>query len=295
MSYEILNLIGQGTYGVVSKARNSQNKEIVALKSIKFETREDGIPSSAIREIALLKELKHPNVIQLFDVIHSQRQLTLVFEYCECDLYRYMTHYINEYHTQTIPEDQTILFSYQLLSALSYIHSNSIIHRDVKPHNLLIRNNELKLADFGLARSTYIPVNQDSVSTEVVTQWYRPPELLLDIHDYSYPVDVWSAGCVIFEMMTGQPLFPFKNNEEMIEAACHFFGYSKFCEAFPNHTQSFGIYKDEKGCGLSTFFEGCNEKLIDLVTLLLDLNPEHRITAVEALNHPVFNNMNKNQ
>lgn len=293
MSYEILNTIGQGTYGVVYRAQNSQNKEIVALKLIKFENRQDGLPNTAIREIALLKELKHPCVIQLYDVIHSQHQLTLIFEYCEWDLNRYMQNYLTHHNNeQSLNVNQVISLSHQLLSALAYIHQNSIIHRDVKPQNLLInRNLELKLADFGLARSTYIPVDPNSISTEVVTQWYRPPEILLDIHNYSFPVDIWSAGCVIVEMLTGQPLFPCNNNEEMLNVVCQLFGYEKMVEAFPDHINQLEPSKDEKGIELTNYLQGYDPRLVNLASKLLEPDPTKRITAEMALKHSVFHNL----
>ncbi|OHT01092.1 CMGC family protein kinase [Tritrichomonas foetus] len=284
MSYEKLERIGAGTYGVVYKAQNTQNKEIVAMKRIKFETREEGFPTFVIREIALLKELKHPCIIRLYDVAHSQHRLTLIFEFCDYDLTRYM-HTLND----VLPVNQIVRFSHQLLSALSYIHSNGIIHRDVKPQNLLIyRKKYLKLADFGLARSTFIPIGQ--MSTEVITQWYRPPEILLDIHNYGFPVDIWSAGCVIVEMLVGQPLFPCHSNEEMINVVCQLFGYKALAEAFPNH-HALDSSSSEPGIGLVNYLQSCDPQLVDLASKLLHPDPKKRLTADEALKHPVFEGM----
>ena len=285
MSYEKLSKIGQGTYGVVYKAQNTQNKEIVALKKIKFESHEEGLPSSAIREIALLKELDHPYIIKLYNVLHLQQRLTLIFEFCEWDLTRYMKTLNN-----CLPKQQILSFSYQLLSALSYIHEKSIIHRDIKPQNLLInRKLELKLADFGLARSTFIPIGM--MSTEVITQWYRPPEILLNIADYASPVDIWSAGCVIVEMLSGQPLFPCHNNEEMINVVCKLYGYETLLNAFPEHEQQLNASRSETGIGIRNYLQEYDDDIVDLVSKLLEPNPKKRITANSALNHPIFKNI----
>lgn len=277
--YTKLNRIGQGTYGVVYKAQHTQSKEIVAVKRIKFESQEEGIPSSAIREIALLKELKHPNIVELYDVVHSQHRLTLIFEYCDWDLRKYM-----QSREDPLTEDEVISFTYQLLKALEYIHSQNIIHRDIKPQNILInRKGELKLADFGLARSTFIPV--DSLSTEVITRWYRPPEILQGNKNYGFPVDVWSAGCVVVEMITGQPLFMCDTNEELMEKVTSVFGSKVVEEAFPE------IPKHEapiEPIGLDKFIPKTSKPLKDLVTALLEVDPNKRVSAQDALMFPVF-------
>ena len=253
--YHNLEKVGQGTYGLVYKAQNTQSKETVAIKRIKFGARDEGIPSSAIREIALLKELKHDNIIRLYDVMHSQHTLTLIFEFCEWDLKGYM-----QSKDYQIKLEEVISFSYQLLCGLEYIHSKNIIHRDIKPQNLLINKKlELKITDFGLARSMIIPV--DKMSTEVVTQWYRPPEILLGNEDYGLGVDMWSAGCVIAEMVMGEPLFPCQNNTEMLNYISQIFGKNKLIEAFPSlELSDIDTYKDV--IGLNNILSGCPKKYL---------------------------------
>ena len=199
--YQRLHKIGEGTYGVVYKARDKATGEVVALKKIRLDAEDEGIPSTAIREISLLKELQHPNIVRLYDVVHTERKLTLVFEYLDQDLKKYLD--ICESGLEP-----TILksFLFQLLNGVAFCHTHRVLHRDLKPQNLLInREGKLKLADFGLARAFGIPVR--SYTHEVVTLWYRAPDVLMGTRTYSTPVDVWSVGCIFAEMSNGQPFF----------------------------------------------------------------------------------------
>lgn len=283
--YTKLQILGQGSYGIVYKAQNQQTKEIVAMKEIKLQSKDEGMPAFAIREIALLKELKNDNIVKLYDVIHSQNSLTLIFEYCDYDLKRYMEQYSNH-----LPKEDIIYFSYQILNALRFIHNNNIMHRDVKPQNLLIKQNkELKLADFGLARSTFLPMNQ--FSTEVITQWYRPPEILLNIASYDFPIDIWSAGCVIAEMVTGHPLFPCQNNQKQIIRIAEIFGIQELDNAFPDCAILQDLrytIKVDHPLGLDFFFPGIGNDLLELLKLLLQVSPHKRISAEDALKLPIF-------
>uniref|UniRef100_W5MVZ8 Cyclin-dependent kinase 15 n=1 Tax=Lepisosteus oculatus TaxID=7918 RepID=W5MVZ8_LEPOC len=179
-SYLNLEKLGEGSYATVYKGISRINGHLVALKVIRMKT-EEGVPFTAIREASLLKGLKHSNIVLLHDIIHTRESLTFVFEY--------------------------VLFLFQLLRGLSYIHRQRILHRDLKPQNLLISYlGELKLADFGLARSKSVP--SQSYSSEVVTLWYRPPDVLLGATDYSTGLDIWGAGCIFIEMLQGSPAFP---------------------------------------------------------------------------------------
>mmetsp|Transcript_25572 Transcript_25572/g.40431 ORF Transcript_25572/g.40431 Transcript_25572/m.40431 type:complete len:318 (-) Transcript_25572:286-1239(-) len=193
--------IGEGTYGKVYKARCTSTNEWVAIKQMKLDAEEEGVPSTAIREIALLKELPHQNIVRLLDVFCKPNKLVLVFEYLENDLKKYMKAMNGRLTPSTVKN-----FAFQLIRGVEFCHANRIIHRDIKPQNLLIDSRlQLKIADFGLARAFQIPLPK--YTNEVVTVWYRPPEILLGAPMYSVPVDLWSIGAVVGEMATGQPLF----------------------------------------------------------------------------------------
>ncbi|TRZ19704.1 hypothetical protein HGM15179_007437 [Zosterops borbonicus] len=202
-SFQKVEKIGEGTYGVVYKARNKRTGQLVALKKIRLDAESEGVPSTAIREISLLKELKHPNIVRLLDVIHSQKKLYIVFEYLNQDLKKYM----DSCQSGELPLSLVKNYLYQLLQGVSFCHSHRVIHRDLKPQNLLINEaGAIKLADFGLARAFGVPLR--TYTHEVVTLWYRAPEILLGCRYYSTPVDIWSIGCIFAEMMTRKALFP---------------------------------------------------------------------------------------
>jgi len=171
--YQKLEKIGEGTYGVVYKAKDRASGEIIALKKIRLEEEDEGIPSTAIREIALLKELQHCNIVRLYDVVHTEKKLTLVFEYLDQDLKQYL-----DQCERGLPPKVMQSFMFQLIRGVGFCHQHRVLHRDLKPQNLLInREGELKLADFGLARAFGIPVQK--YTHEVVTLWYRSPDVLL--------------------------------------------------------------------------------------------------------------------
>jgi len=200
--YQKKGKLGEGTYGKVYLAQDKLTKEYVAMKKMILETEEEGIPSTAIREISLLKELSdHPNIVKLKDVLYLKGKLYLIFEYLNKDLKAYMD--------SGAQMDSILVKSYlhQMLKGIAFCHSHRILHRDLKPQNLLIdTEGHLKLADFGLSRAFGIPLRH--YTHEVVTLWYRAPEILLGQSRYSTPVDIWSAGCIFAEMVTRTPLFP---------------------------------------------------------------------------------------
>lgn len=161
------------------------------------------MPSTCIREITLLKELTHPNIVTLFDVIvHNCERLFLVFEFIDQDLRMLL----DKLKPNALPPFYVKSFMFQLLQGLAYCHSHRVIHRDLKPQNLLVTNDGIiKLADFGLARAVTIPSR--CYTHEVVTMWYRPPEVLMGTKFYTTGIDIWSLGCIFAEMITGDALF----------------------------------------------------------------------------------------
>jgi serine/threonine protein kinase len=197
--YTKLGKIGGGAYGVVYKATDTQTGLLVALKKIKTEVEEDGIPATALREIVFLRQLKHDNVVKLKDIVMEPGKYLLVFEYMDSDLHSVMKNL-----PCAMAEEVVQSYTNQMLEGLAYCHSMGVMHRDLKPQNLLVsKDGTLKIADFGLCRAfTY-----RTLTVEVVTRWYRAPEILLGSNTYSPVLDVWSVGCITVEMSTNKVLF----------------------------------------------------------------------------------------
>ncbi|XP_028106046.1 cell division control protein 2 homolog 2-like [Camellia sinensis] len=203
--YEILETIGHGSFGCVYKAHKRDTNEIVALKMIYSIDGDEGVPSSVIREVSYLKEMDHSNIVRLLDVLDDEKILCLVLEYMDLDLKKFMT------TSADIAKKNQVIKSlmHQLLDGLAYCHSEKLLHRDLKPQNLLIDCSKhiLKLADFGSAREIGVPLQTYTEGEKVASLWYKAPELLLGGQKYSTPVDIWSAGCVFAELVIQQPLF----------------------------------------------------------------------------------------
>lgn len=202
--YEKIEKLGEGTYGIVYKVKDFKSNKIVALKKIRLENEDEGMPSTAMREIAILKELDHPNIVSLFDVIYEphEKKLHLIFEYVDYDMKKFMKSL-----KKPLSNDHVKSFMKQLLEGVVHCHNRRIIHRDLKPQNLLINPNtgELKIADFGLARAFSVPIR--TLTHEIETLWYRAPEVLLGQKKYSLGVDTWAIGCIFYELYERRPLF----------------------------------------------------------------------------------------
>ncbi len=236
-----------------------------------------------------MKELKHENIVSLHDVIHTENKLMLVFEYMDKDLKKYMDSRGSGGQLDYITIKS---FMYQLLQGIAFCHDNRVLHRDLKPQNLLINNKgQLKLADFGLARAFGIPVN--TFSNEVVTLWYRAPDVLLGSRTYNTSIDIWSAGCIMAEMYTGRPLFPGTTNEDQLQKIFRIMGTPSErswpgISQFPEYKSNFHVYATQD---LRMFLPQIDQVGLDLISRMLQLRPEMRISALEALGHQWFRDL----
>lgn len=287
--YERIEKIGEGTYGVVFKARDRVTGAVVALKKIRLEQESEGVPSTAIREISLLKELQHENIVSLHDVLHQDSSLYLVFEYLDLDLKRFMD-------LNPALSSNRLLVKYllwQMLQGIAYCHGHMILHRDLKPQNLLINEHShcLKLADFGLARAFGLPVR--AYTHEVITLWYRAPEILLGAKQYGVPVDIWSVGCIFAELVNRNPLFPGDAEIDQLFKIFRSLGTPDESvwpgvSALPDYKDTFPHWQPRP---LQEVMPTLERAGVDLLSKMLQYAPENRITAVAALQHDYFNEL----
>ncbi|KAA8517579.1 hypothetical protein F0562_017791 [Nyssa sinensis] len=211
--YEKLEKVGEGTYGKVYKAKDKATGQLVALKKTRLEMDEEGVPPTALREVSLLQMLSHSlYIVRLLCVEHVDKNgkplLYLVFEYLDTDLKKFIDSHRKGSNPRPLPPSLVQNFLYQLCKGVAHCHSHGVLHRDLKPQNLLVDKEKgiLKIADLGLGRAFTVPLK--SYTHEIVTLWYRAPEVLLGSTHYSTAVDMWSVGCIFAEMVRRQALFP---------------------------------------------------------------------------------------
>ncbi|OLL26743.1 Cyclin-dependent kinase G-2 [Neolecta irregularis DAH-3] len=286
-TYEKLNHIEEGSYGIVYRARDMETGEIVALKKLKLDNEKNGFPVTSLREIETLMVARHPNIVNIREVVmgESLSHVFIVMDYIEHDLKTLMED-MKEPFLQS--EVKTLML--QLLSATALLHDYWIIHRDLKTSNLLMNNRGMiKIADFGLARLYGDPL--PPLTQLVVTLWYRAPELLLGAIKYDTAIDMWSIGCIFAELLTGKPLLQGKSELDQISKLLgvpsdeEWPGFSDLPNAkainFPKHLAA-------RGSILRARFPLLTRQGVNLLSDLLSLNPSNRITARVAMQHPYF-------
>jgi len=299
--YEKVVVVGEGAYGRVLKATERLTKEIVALKSIPLQCDQEGFPISTIRELGQLKTFNHDNVVALRYLLLvsdnrdnwatcTESQAYLVFDYVPHDL----TGIISD---PGIAMNEACIKSYmqQLLRAVAHVHSFGSMHCDIKSSNVLVKyDGTVKLADFGLARFKN-PNPNVSYCNNVVTRWYRPPELLLGEKRYNEKIDVWSVGCILAEFMERRPIFPGNDERDMCSRIFSMLGV-------PNNNtwdnvESLKLYRAMtsgiyKGPSLREHFASFSGfTVVDLLEDMLQLDPKKRISAQQALQHPWFSQL----
>ncbi|KAL3927045.1 MAG: hypothetical protein SGBAC_013242 [Bacillariaceae sp.] len=327
--YERIEQIGEGTYGQVYKARCMDTNEIVALKKIRVHHGGYwGMPPTVIREIKILKRLRHPNLVQMLEVVSSKGvehldeedevsekhksskkdrvvdaregfkgNLFLVLEYVSHDLTGLMD------VAYRFSEVQVKCIFRQLLEALQYMHDHKYVHRDIKSSNILIDHNfRVKLADFGLARCLEPAIldkihdrgNSQEFTNKVITLWYRPPELLLGETKYGTSVDIWSAGCILAELILGKPLFTGKTEMDQLKLIFEMIGTPTFESwgGFENlklfRTGEVSIEASKKPKFRHKYQHKMPAPVLNLIEKLLELDPKKRLTASRALNSRYF-------
>ncbi|XP_029912880.1 cyclin-dependent kinase 6 [Myripristis murdjan] len=289
LSYEILAQVGEGTYGKVYKARElGERQRLLAVKKLNIPgDSEMGIPAFMIREVALLRKTKyfnHPNVVRLLDVsampVGRRMDLTLVFEYIDQDLSTYLANVPTSGLNRDIIKDVML----QLLQGLDFLHTNMVVHRDLKPDNILISSSgQVKIADFGLARIYTFNI---ALTPGVVTLWYRAPEVLLNCV-YMSSVDMWSAGCIFAELFLLRPLFRGYTEAQQLQKIFEVIGLPSE-EDWPKESPiSYSASWGPKG-PCTHLLPSLGQEESDLLNQFLAFRPGSRISAAKALAHPFF-------
>jgi cyclin-dependent kinase len=290
LKYDIMEseLLGEGTFGKVYKAFSNERQHVVAIKNIQLTQEEDeGIPSRILREIAVLQELNSEYVVKLFDHCCSPSEVKLVFEFVDYDLRQYMKSLGRPMAPRAL-----MYVTWQVMKGLGVCHARSVIHRDIKPQNVLIDSQlRVKLADFGLARRFSVPMPK--FTHEVVTLWYRAPEILLGSAVYGLGVDLWSVGCIFAEVATGRPLFSGDSEICMIFEIFKKLG-TPTNDIWPNlgnlpdFKQSFPKWPAKSWDKIRNMRALVGEDGVDLLNKLMVYDPKKRMSARGSLSHGYF-------
>ncbi|OHS93308.1 Extracellular signal-regulated kinase 2 [Tritrichomonas foetus] len=286
--YDIIQKIGKGAYGIVFRARDKQTDQVVALKKVfgAFQNATDA--QRTYREITFLRQLRsHPFIVGLIAVHRAENDgdLYLVFEIMETDVHAVIrANILLDVHHRYI--------FWQLLCALKYIHSAGLIHRDLKPSNILIRSDaSIKVCDFGLSRAVNEEGSCEQLTDYIATRWYRAPEILFGSCSYGIGIDMWAAGCILAELVSGRPLFPGASTMDQLERIVSYSGppsQSDIDAMQSSFTQTMlsNLSYSRPRMKLEEKLSGASPDAIDLVKKLISFNPADRPTAEECLKHP---------
>ncbi|ORX97652.1 Pkinase-domain-containing protein [Basidiobolus meristosporus CBS 931.73] len=293
VSYTNCKVVGNGSFGVVYQAQLLETGEEIAIKKVLQDRRYKN------RELQIMRTLSHPNIVDLKAFFHTNGErkeevyLNLILEYVPETIYKVVRQY-NKMRQQ-VPMLHVKLYMYQLFRSLAYIHSIGVCHRDIKPQNLLVNSGTgvLKLCDFGSAKAL---VPGEPNVAYICSRYYRAPELIFSATNYTSSIDIWSSGCVMAELITGQPLFPGDSSIDQLVEIIKVLGT-------PTREQIYSMnphYVDHKFPQIKPhpfskiFRSRAPEDAVDLVTQLLDYTPNKRLTALEAMAHPFFNELRQN-
>eukprot|EP00475_Leptophrys_vorax_P004206 TRINITY_DN1251_c0_g1_i1.p1 TRINITY_DN1251_c0_g1~~TRINITY_DN1251_c0_g1_i1.p1 ORF type:complete len:474 (+),score=140.17 TRINITY_DN1251_c0_g1_i1:58-1479(+) len=292
--YKPIKKLGAGAYGMVCSATDEkQENKKVAIKKIRdvFHNLTDA--KRILREIKLLQHFNHPNIMKMQDMINPLSKqdfedLYMVVEFMQSDLHRII------YSDNELSEDHIAYIVYQILCGLKYIHSAKVIHRDLKPGNILINADcQVKICDLGLARGLNVAEDEQVDLTEyVVTRWYRAPEVMVSAQAYEYGIDVWAVGCILGELFNREPLFQGDNYVDQLNVIFGVLGTPTpedlECILNAEALQFVKKLKKKNAVPLRKVFPNASSKALDLLSRMLVFNPKNRITVDEALKHPFF-------
>ena len=283
--FRIIQKLGEGSFADVYKVISLRNQKVYAEKRLKkrYRSFEEACRLMEVNALRILS--KHPNIINLYSVMYDSESghVALIFELVEMNLLEFMT------KSQRLDEKTVLLLIYQLTKAIAYVHSKGIFHRDVKPENCLVNSQtlELKLADFGSVSSI---ANRTKFTEYVATRWYRAPECILTAGAYGPPVDIWAIGCILFEALTGRPLFPGKHQIDQLNKIHAVLGTPSrdvLAQFQENATGGFAFPQKPKQ-NFRNLLVNASDDVIDLLEKMVVYDPTDRITAEDALKHPAF-------
>merc|ERR1719373_272328 len=281
--YKKMEKLGEGTYGVVCKVKHQPSNTILAFKKVKLELEEEGIPATTIREVSLLKALRHKYIVRMYECLQYNSNLYLVFEFVSMDMQKYL-----QAHG---PLDQPTIkrLSLQLLLGLDFCHCKGVLHRDLKPQNLLVsESGDLKIADFGLGRDHGVPM--ETITHEVVTLWYRCPEIILGSKEYSVGVDVWAVGCILVELHNRRAFFRGDSEIDQLYQIFQVTGTPTKSQwpQIVNLRDYSPRFPRWKPADLNAKVKGANVPGLDLIRRCLNVVPNKRIMTYQAIEHPWF-------